>query len=212
MKITILCNNASHPVNSWLKSWVDANSTAHIVELVQDKARACGGDILFLISCNQIISNDVRDRYRSTLVIHASDLPKGRGWSPHIWQIIQGANQITLSLLEAEDQVDTGRIWKKARLSIDGTWLYDEVNKALFEAELALMDFAVENLNLVVPDQQNTTIEPTYYLKRTADDSCLDPTKSIAEQFDQIRVSDPNRFPAYFDFRGQRYRLTIEKY
>ena len=72
-----------------------------------------GGEILFLVSCNEIIGKDVRDRYMATLVIHASDLPKGRGWSPHIWQIIEGKKEIMVSLLEAEDAVDSGAIWAK---------------------------------------------------------------------------------------------------
>jgi methionyl-tRNA formyltransferase len=54
-----------------------------------------------------------RAKYDSSLVLHASDLPAGRGWSPHIWAITNGAESVTLSLLEAEDQVDSGRIWKK---------------------------------------------------------------------------------------------------
>ena len=48
-----------------------------------------------------------------TLVLHASDLPDGRGWSPHVWDVISGKSSLTLSLINAEDSVDTGHIWKK---------------------------------------------------------------------------------------------------
>ena len=40
------------------------------------------GDILFLISCSERIGDAYRQKYRHVLVLHASDLPKGRGWSP----------------------------------------------------------------------------------------------------------------------------------
>jgi len=53
-----------------------------------------------------------------TLVLHASALPKGRGWSPHIWGIVQRDDYITLSLIEAEEEIDTGRIWKQKRINI----------------------------------------------------------------------------------------------
>ena len=169
-----------------------------------------GGDILFLISCHEIVGKDVRDLYKSTLVIHASDLPQGRGWSPHVWQIVEGKNQIPVTLLEAEDQVDSGAIWKQLLLSFEGHETCEEINQALFLAELELMDFAVSNLDKIVPRQQDQR-EPTYYRKRTPEDSKLDPDRSIAEQFDLIRVADVNRFPAFFDFRGHRYTLRITK-
>ena len=49
-------------------------------------------------------------------MIHASDLPKGRGWSPHIWGLINEAQQITISLLEAVDKVDSGDIESNVEL------------------------------------------------------------------------------------------------
>ena len=47
--------------------------------------------------------------------------------------------------------------------------------------------------------------------RRTPADSRLDPDKSIAEQFELLRVVDNQRYPAFFDHRGRRYRITIEK-
>jgi len=34
---------------------------------------------------------------------------------------------------------------------------------------------------------------------------------SIASQFDLIRVCDPNRYPAYFFYRGKKYTMILEK-
>ena len=50
----------------------------------------------------------------------------------------------------------------------------------------------------------------TYMTKRIPADSQLDPCKSIAEQFDLLRVADSQRFPAFFDYRGKRYLVKIE--
>lgn len=212
MKVTILCSSAIHPVNSWLERWIKSRSRNHDIELVRDAKDASGGDVLFLISCNQIVKTCTRDKYAATLVIHASDLPRGRGWSPHVWQIIGGADEIVLSLLEAGDQVDTGRIWKKLVLPIEKTWLYDEINEALFKAELELMDFVITNWDTVSPIEQASEVDATYYRKRRPEDSRIDPEESISEQFDTLRVSDPDRFPAFFEYRGRRYRLVIERY
>ncbi|MBZ0310752.1 MAG: UDP-glucuronic acid dehydrogenase, partial [Anaerolineae bacterium] len=111
MKISILCTDLGHPIIKSLQAWMDdMSSKGHHVALVFDKADLRGGDVLFLVSCSQMIQDAERKKYKATLVLHASDLPKGRGWSPHIWSILCGANQITVSLLEASEPVDSGAI------------------------------------------------------------------------------------------------------
>lgn len=211
MRISLLCSSEYHPVNSYLVKWIDENKAVHDIELVRKKKNLSGGDILFLISCSEIINEFDRSAYLSCLVLHASDLPKGRGWSPHIWQIIEGAEEITISLLEAEDKVDSGRIWEKLQFSIPKHALWDEINESLFQAEIDLIDNAVRNFGLVKPKIQDPNIEPSYYLRREPSHSRIDPNLSIADQFNQIRVCDPHRFPAFFELEGCRYKITLEK-
>jgi methionyl-tRNA formyltransferase len=211
MKITVLCSSPDHPVFAHLSRWVERQSGRHEARLVTRAAQAdMDGDILFLISCTEIIRAPLRARYRASLVVHASDLPRGRGWSPHIWDILNGADHLTVSLLEAGDKVDTGAIWQKLTIPLEGHELFDEINKKLFAAELALMDYAVENIDVVKPMPQPEE-GATHYPRRDPSMSRLDPERPIAEQFDLLRVCDPDRFPAYFDWRGHRYKLTIEK-
>jgi methionyl-tRNA formyltransferase len=38
----------------------------------------------------------------------------------------------------------------------------------------------------------------------------LDPQKSLAEQFNILRVVDNDRYPAFFEWNGRRYNLKIE--
>lgn len=211
MNITILCSDAAHPVNTYLSAWVNEVSGSHSVRIIRSRDELNSGDFLFLVSCSEIIKAEHRKNYRHTLVLHASDLPKGRGWSPHIWEIIQGGEAITLSLLEAEDKVDTGRIWLKQTIQINKTAIWDEVNHLLFEAEIKLMNEVLVRYDQIKPYQQDTEIEPTYYRKRTAEDSRVDPDSSIADQFDLIRICDPDRYPAWFEMHGQKYKLILEK-
>lgn len=211
MKISIVCSNPAHPVAAYLGDWIKRHSRDHEISLVNKKAELTGGDILFLVSCSELISAKDRRAFGASLVLHASDLPRGRGWSPHVWEIASGADTITLSLLEAEDKVDSGRIWKKVDIAIPGHALWDEINHLLFTAELELMDYAVASYGAITPLAQDAEVEPTYHRKRTPEDSRIDAEKTIAEQFDLIRVCDPDRFPAFFEYRGQRYTLKLEK-
>jgi methionyl-tRNA formyltransferase len=211
MDISILCSDPNHPVTKPLLVWIDdISSKGHAAELVFDKAELVGGEILFLVSCGQVVQAEDRERYKITLVLHASDLPRGRGWSPHIWSILDGASQITVSLLEASDPVDTGTIWLQTTFSLEGHELLPEINAKLFSAELLLMDQFIEHFESINPAQQ--TGDPGAYMpKRSPTDSRLDPNKTIAEQFDLLRVVDSKRYPAFFEFRGKRYLIHIEK-
>ena len=211
MKISFLCNDPRHPVNDYLYAWIKKNNSKHEIELVRQKKDLSGGDILFLISCTEIINSQDRMAYISCLVIHASDLPKGRGWSPHIWSILEGKEELTLTLLEANNKIDSGKIWKKLNFQVPKHALWNEINAQLFEKEIELIDFAVGNFKSVSAKSQAPDIEPTYYPKRTPNDSEIDPYKSIESQFDKIRVCDPNRFPAYIELYGERYKLILEK-
>lgn len=183
----------------------------HSIELVRSRAELTDGDFLFLVSCSEIINAEHRENYRHTLVLHASDLPRGRGWSPHVWEIVNGGDNITLSLLEAEDKVDTGRVWLKREIPVGKTALWHEVNHLLFEAEISLMREAVERHEHIEPYAQSAEVEPTYYRKRTPQDSRIDPFESIADQFNLIRMCDPDRYPAWFELHGQKYKLILEK-
>lgn len=211
MKISILCSDPNHPVNNSLQAWMgDMSLKGHTAKLVFDKAELQGGDVLFLVSCGQMIRDTERQKYKATLVLHASDLPKGRGWSPHVWSILGGANQITVSLLEASEPVDSGAIWLKTKFALEGHELLPEINAKLFSAELSLMTQAVENFEAIRPIVQVGDPGP-YMPKRLPADSQLDPAKTIAEQFDLLRVVDSQRYPAFFNYRGKRYLIRIEK-
>lgn len=211
MKITVLCTDPAHPVNRYLDAWISKIQHRHRVDLIRSRSGLSEGDFLFLVSCSEIIKLEHRNNYRHTLVLHASDLPKGRGWSPHVWEIVNGRDTITLSLLEAEDKVDTGRLWLKREIPMAKTALWYEVNNRLFESEISLMNEAVERCEHIKPYPQNPDIKPTYYRKRTPLDSQLYPNQSIADQFDLIRMCDPERYPAWFEFYGQKYKLVLEK-
>jgi methionyl-tRNA formyltransferase len=211
MNITLVCSDAKHPVNAYLKQWSTMHQSDHQISLIARVADAVGGDLLLLVSCTEIVGELVRSRFRWTLVLHASDLPEGRGWSPHIWQILEGRQSLTVSLLEAEDKVDSGKIWKQVSFAVPAGALYDEINDQLFRAELTLLDFAVANAERVQPTEQDPNRAPTYYPRRKPTDSRIDPQRSIESQFNTLRVCDPDRFPAFFELHGCKYKVVLEK-
>ena len=72
------------------------------------------------------------------------------------------------------------------------------------------MNFAIENYNTVEPKKQ-PNFGGVYWSKRSPKDSLIDINKTLADQFDLIRVCDSKRFPAYFYKEGVKFNIVIEK-
>lgn len=211
MRIDLLCTNPTHPVVPVLRRWIAERSTTHDLRLIHDASDLAQGDILYLVSCSELIGPEEREHYAHVMVLHASDLPEGRGWSPHIWDILAGKDTLTLSLLTAEDDVDTGAIWAKRRFAVPRDALHDEINALLFQVELDLMDHGIAMVAAGETPVPQPAEGGSYYARRTPEDSRLDPTRPLAELFDQIRIADPNRFPAFFEMHGETYDITLKK-
>ena len=211
MKIEIICSDPNHPVIAWLDRWAIEQRSRHDIRLIHRKAELEGGDILFLVSCSEIIEASIRDRYRHVFVLHASDLPEGRGWSPHVWAILGGAETVTVSLLDAEDKVDTGAIWAKRSFQVPKHALFDEIGALLFETEIELMSEALALVARSARPTPQPEVGATYWERRRPEHSELDPQRSLADLFDQIRVADPVRYPAFFRLHGATYTIELKK-
>lgn len=211
MRIVIINSDANHPINPFLDILIDDLRIEHDVQLVRSQLEISEGNVLFLVSCVEKISPDILQIFDNTFVLHASDLPMGRGWSPHIWQILEGKEEITISMLEASEEIDAGAIWEKRKIHIPKDALWDEINQLLFFAEIDLIRYAIDNFKFLKVTKNNAHIEPTYYRKRTPVDSEIDITRPLNEQFDLLRVCDPNRYPPYFKIHGMKYKVIVEK-
>ena len=54
------------------------------------------------------------------LILHPSKLPKYRGGSPIQNQLINGVRESAVTILYAEDKLDTGNILYQSKISLDG--------------------------------------------------------------------------------------------
>jgi methionyl-tRNA formyltransferase len=210
MIIDIICSDETHPIHPFLDRWKQDNIATHQTNIFRKSTEVTGGDILFLISCSEIVSKQIRGQYRQCFVVHASDLPKGRGWSPLVWQILEGQENIYVSLIEADDPVDSGKVWRKECVYFAKHFDFEEICRELFVSEIRLMDYAVEAVAAGKSGTEQVG-EETYYAKRNRSDSRIDIEKPLREQFNLLRVSDPTRYPIFFDHLGYRYQLVMKK-
>ncbi|MDV2502425.1 MAG: methionyl-tRNA formyltransferase [bacterium] len=167
------------------------------------------GDVAFFLGCIEIASPETLALNRINLVVHASDLPKGRGHAPLVWQILEGHNEIPVCLFKAILQVDSGPVIFREKLVFGGHELLDEMREALGKMTVSLCKRFLAELE--PPEGEPQRDEATYYPRRTPVDSRLDPRRSLAEQFNLLRTVDNIRHPAFFEMHGFRYKMTIEK-
>jgi len=179
--------------------------------MTNKKSELKTGDILFLIACSEIIEKTITKNFTKTLCIHESDLPEGKGWSPCVYHVLDGKNEIPLTLFEAIDDVDSGDIWKKTKFDLEGHELADEINKKVSEKTLELIDFAIKSFDTIIPQKQGIS-DNSYFKRRTPDDSELDINKTIIEQLNLMRIADENRYPCFFYYKNHRYKLILKKF
>ena len=182
----------------------------HRVAHVHEPGEVLSGDFAFFLSLSQIVGPEIRDRNKHNLVVHESALPQGRGWSPLTWQILEGKNEIPIVLFEASGEVDSGPIYLSSRIHFQGTELVNELRRSQAEATIQLCLKFVDEYPGILSCAVKQEGESTYYARRTPINSRLDPEQSLAAQFELLRVVDNERYPAYFDFRGRKFRLKIE--
>lgn len=208
MKIQILIDNLDSWIIPYAKLLCDElKEMNHKAQIVFNHSEVSEGDILCLLSCEKKYT--FLDLNTCNLVVHESDLPQGKGWSPLTWQVIEGKSRIPISLFEATDKIDAGNIYYKDFIELDGSELVDELREKQGRKTIELVLRFVENYPNNQASIQNG--ESTFYPKRTPKDSELDINKTISEQFNILRVCDNEKYPAWFEIDGKKYKLKIEK-
>ncbi len=166
-------------------------------------------DVLFILSYHRIIQKDFL-RAKHNIVIHASDLPQGKGWAPMFWQILEGKNDIVFSMFEASEGVDDGDIYMKKTLYLNGYELNQELRKKQAEFIIGMcLEYIKDYDKYKIPTAQ--VGQESFYKKRTAKDSELDIDKTLTEQFNLLRIVDNENYPAFFYKNNKRYIIKIEE-
>ncbi|XFA72924.1 hypothetical protein RYO59_001158 [Thermosynechococcaceae cyanobacterium Okahandja] len=210
LRISILSQEESW-INSFLRKWVEELLDRFQVNFVHQEINVGSGDILFILSYWQKVSNNTLDKFTSPVVVHESELPKGRGWSPVSWAVLEGSNQISIVLFKATPQIDQGEIYLKDYIYLEGHELIDEIRAKQAYKTIDLCNRFIKEYPQILNYGVAQAGEPTYLRRRTPKDSQLDIHKSIYEQLNLLRISDNEKYPAFFEYLGKKYIIKIYK-
>lgn len=182
----------------------------HVLRWIHQPTELARGEVCFLLGCGRLLSSEQLALHDHNLVVHESALPKGQGWSPMTWQILEGAGNIPVTLFEAKAQLDAGPIYLQDNIQLSGTELIEEWRSLQASATINLCLNWIDHHKEYVLSTQPQRGGSSHYQRRRPIDSALDPQRSLAEQFNLLRVVDNDRYPAFMDWQGRRYELTIQ--
>lgn len=205
-----VCSDSGSWMNAFIPdlmiTWI---CEGHEVRWAHHASELPEGDIYFYLSYGKIVNATLLSRHSNNLVVHASDLPRGRGWSPMTWRIIEGDNDIPVTLFEAAESVDSGAIYKQAILSFSGSELLSEIQHALGEAINDLCSYFVNEYPDIIHSAIPQDGEATHYPRRRPEDSQIDINLPLKNNFNLLRTVDNEKYPAWFEYNGRRYILQI---
>ena len=181
--------------------------------LVTHSLDSCpSADVCVVLGYTQILNSKSRDRFRSVVVVHESPLPKGRGWSPMTWRVLQGNKDMSFTVFEAADDVDSGDIYLQSQVALTGIELIEDLRRVQASESVRLIEEFLSAFPKILGRGQAQVGNPSYYPRRQPIDSHCSSASTIDEIFDLLRVSDPDKYPVTFEKNGQVFTLSIKTY
>jgi len=207
LKVSVLVDNKG----SWFRRYLGMvkrtiEKYGHRYSFAGNPKALRRGDLLFILSCDKVLSKKQLSLHRNNIVIHESDLPKGRGWSPLTWQVESGRNSIPVTLFEAADRCDSGDYYIKDSIRLNGKEIIEEVREKQAKKTVEMIDKFLSKYPMKKIGQKG---KPSHYRKRRPGDNELNIDKSIKEQFNKMRIADNERYPLHFKLKNKKYILKI---
>lgn len=210
MKIAVL-GKRSYLVNLFfLELGLSNSDVVNVLETPKDLTEEY--DVAFFLSYYKLVKSEWFNKPKhGSFVIHATDLPKGRGWAPVNWALINEDEKIVVTSFQIDEGCDTGPYHLKTEVPIDIT---DTIDTAYGKIE----DDMIVHLKSIIDDiKMNNKVslieqsgEPTWNPRRRPEDSELDVNKSLLELWPLIRACHNDDYPAFFRLNGKKIYLRYE--
>jgi methionyl-tRNA formyltransferase len=156
-------------------------------------------ELCFVVGWYWLIGDDVLNSVPHGFVgIHNSLLPKYRGGSPLVWQILRNEKEVGFSLFSFDSGMDTGPIWAQGRVPLGREDYVSDVLAKLEEETIRMVRAGYHGLleGSVMPSPQNNA-EATYCAQRLPSDGRIDWHAPAEDVHNFIRAqSDP--YPGAF--------------
>jgi len=165
---------------------------------------------IFIPHWSYLIDKAIYEKYEC-IVFHMTDLPFGRGGSPLQNLIVRGLKETKISAIRVNSGIDTGDIYAKETLSLEGT------AKEIFERATPIVQKMIKKIIDDKIDPKPQVGEPVIFKRRKPEDSNLSFLQELEQVYDYIRMLDCEGYPnAYvetvnfkFDFSNARFNKEL---
>ena len=155
-------------------------------------------DLAVVVAYGRIIPKAMLDRL-AFVNIHFSLLPRWRGAAPVERAILAGDDVTGVCLMDLDEALDTGAIYRRTETPIDADETLDELRGRLVEiGTTQLVDALAEGLGTPVPQEG----EPVYAAKITADEREIDWSLPAVAIHRRVRVGG-----AFTTWNGKRFKI-----
>lgn len=197
--------------NNWLSSYcinyIKKNKNRGI-KIYYNFQKIKNYDYVFVLGYTRILPKILIERNKLVMVIHESNLPKGKGFSPLQWQILKNKKIIKINLIKLEPKVDSGDIIFTDYLRLNGSELYNEIRSKQAAATFKLID---KFLSQKIYRYKKQKGKETFFRKRNPADSNIDINQTLKKSFNLLRICNNEEWPAFFFYKNHKYILKIFK-
>tara|TARA_B110000027_G_C16111277_1_gene297853 strand:+ start:1564 stop:2247 length:684 start_codon:yes stop_codon:yes gene_type:complete len=146
---------------------------------------------IFIPHWSYLIPKEIYEKYEC-IVFHMTDLPFGRGGSPLQNLILRGFTETKISAIKVEEGLDTGPIYLKTKLTLQGTAeeIFIRSSLIIYKMILTILE------NQIIPISQIGN--PVIFKRRKTEESNIIELKEINQLFDYIRMLDCDGYPKAF--------------
>lgn len=169
-------------------------------------------DIAIFLSYEKLVTSKYLALSNTNLVVHESDLPRDKGWSPVTWGVLKGKKNFTATLFKPSEKIDSGNYFLKKKFKIKKNYLIDEIREKQFEVTKYLIIKFLKKYPKILKKEIKQTGKSSYLRRRTPIDSKINVRNSILSQFNHLRTLDNKRYPGWFFLKGCKYKISIEKF
>tara|TARA_S200000501_G_C20796440_1_gene731976 strand:- start:371 stop:1048 length:678 start_codon:yes stop_codon:yes gene_type:complete len=188
-------------------NWVHIDNIHHFK---LEKIKKISPEYIMIPHWSYIIPQEIYNNF-TCIVFHMTDLPFGRGGSPLQNLIVRGYKKTKISALKVTQGIDSGPIYIKKPLSLEGT--ASEI--MLRASEIIKKMISTIILKKIKPEEQTGNI--VKFKRRRPQDSDISQLKTLNKIHDYIRMLDCDGYPSaffeneYFKFEFSKSRLIEDK-
>jgi methionyl-tRNA formyltransferase len=161
---------------------------------------------IFIPHWSEIIPSDIYNNF-NCVVFHMTDLPFGRGGSPLQNLIEKGYKETVISAIKIEAGLDTGDVYLKHPLSLEGT------ATDIFKRAADVIEKMIEKIIETNPIPKKQEGEVIVFKRRKPEQSNIENLETINQVYDFIRMLDCEGYPhAYLETKYFKIEFNKASY